>query len=269
MGKDSQEAVVRAPDMLVRMEEESDEAAVTGQMVVYTAMVLVVTTVWTASVPRLEARLEMAAVSPAPGQLVTDGAHEMMVLTVVAATVRVVWEPLTKGAGAVMEEPAVAAVPDKKPPPVPLTPTPGLLAAAAAVEALPPSPVTDPEPLGPTVPLPAAGGADAWAVMPPVAAGPEGTAAPVVVPLKGPPGPMAEPLGLPPAPKAVAVAEPEPETVAEGVCSAVRDADETSEGKMVTVVVRTPPLGVETSDDVWLAPLAGQLVTLGAQEVTV
>lgn len=247
--------------MLVKMEEERDEAAVTGQMVVYTAIVLVVTTVWTASVPRLEARLEIAAVSPAPGQLVTDGAHEMMVLTVVAATVRVVWEPLTKGPGSVMDEPAVAAAPDK--PPVPLAPTPGLL-AAAAVAAVPPRPVADL--LAPTVPLPAAaggggGGGDAWAVTPPVATGADGTAAPVVLPLKGPPGPMAEPLGLPPAPKAVAVAE--------GVCSAVKDAEDTSDGKMVTVVVRTPPLGVETSDDVWLAPLAGQLVTSGAQEVTV
>lgn len=223
---DLQEAVVRAPDMLVKMEEEREEASVTGQIVVYTAIVLVVTTVWTASVPRLEARLEIAAVSPAPGQLVTDGAHEMTVWMVVAATVRVVREPLTEGTGWLAEG-AVAAAPVRAP--VPLTPTtPGLL-AAAAVGTVPPRPVADPPGPASAVPLLAAGGGEggAWAVTPPVTAGPDGwMAAPVavVLPWNCPPGPMAEPLGLPglPAPKAVEVAD--------GVCSAAKDPDATSDG---------------------------------------
>lgn len=65
-----------AEDMLVKMDWEREEAAVTGQMVVYSAIVLVVRTVCTASVPNAE----IAAVSVAAGQLVIVGAHEMTVL---------------------------------------------------------------------------------------------------------------------------------------------------------------------------------------------
>lgn len=85
-----------AEDMLVKMDCDKEEAAVTGQMVVYSAMVLVVRIVWTASDPNAE----MAEVSVAAGQFVTVGAHEMTVLTWVAATVIVVREPFTKGANA-------------------------------------------------------------------------------------------------------------------------------------------------------------------------
>lgn len=61
--------------MLVRIDEESACAAVTGQMVVYSAIVSVTTTVETAPLPRDE----MAATSLAAGQLVTVAAHEMTV----------------------------------------------------------------------------------------------------------------------------------------------------------------------------------------------
>lgn len=79
------------------MEEDSEEAAVTGQMVVYWAIVSVTMTVDTAP----EGRAEMALLSDAAGQLVTVGAQEMTVRMVVASTVSVVWETevLPKGAG--------------------------------------------------------------------------------------------------------------------------------------------------------------------------
>lgn len=78
--------VVMAEEKLDAMEEDREEAAVTGQMVVYWAIVSVTTIVWTAP----GGRAEMALLSDAPGQLVTVGAQEMTVRTVVASTVSVV-----------------------------------------------------------------------------------------------------------------------------------------------------------------------------------
>lgn len=97
------DTVVIAEDMLVKIDWEREEAAVTGQMVVYSAMVLVVKIVCTASVPSAE----MAEVSVAAGQFVIVGAHEMTVLTWVAATVIVVRDTLANG-----PEPAPAALMD-------------------------------------------------------------------------------------------------------------------------------------------------------------
>lgn len=201
-------------------------------------MVLVIRTVCTASGPRLE----MAAVSEAAGQLVMDAAHDMTVFTTVAATVRVVREPLTKGAGAVKDCPELAA---PKYPPVPVIP--GVLAAAVAVTfsetggvvartlllMVPPGAVaTPPRFVADPVSLPA-DGPGAWAVAPPVPVGYAGMLALVEFSLTFPPGAKAEydPDGgcsavtdpvpkaavevvfeLPPAPNAV--------DVADGVCSA-------------------------------------------------
>lgn len=89
--------------MLVKIDWEREEAAVTGQMVVYSAMVLVVRIVCTASVPKAE----IAEVSVAAGQFVIVGAHEITVLTWVAATVMVVRDALVNGA-----DPAPAALMD-------------------------------------------------------------------------------------------------------------------------------------------------------------
>lgn len=68
------------------MLDEMAGASLTGQMVVLMPMVLVTRTVLTAP----EGSAEMRDVSVAAGQLVISGAHEMMVLTVVAMTVSVV-----------------------------------------------------------------------------------------------------------------------------------------------------------------------------------
>lgn len=113
-----QETVVIAEDMLVRIDRERDEAAVTGQIVVYSAIVLVVRTVWTAS----DGSAEIAELSVAAGQFVIDGAHEIIVLTWVAAMVMVVREPLTEGARAVAPagEESLAALGRGRKPPVPV-----------------------------------------------------------------------------------------------------------------------------------------------------
>lgn len=89
--------VVMAEEKLEAIEEDSEDAAVTGQIVVYWAIVSVTMTVETAP----EGRAEMALLSDAAGQLVTVGAQEMTVRIVVASTVSVVCETevLPKGAG--------------------------------------------------------------------------------------------------------------------------------------------------------------------------
>lgn len=86
-----------AEEKLEAIEEDSEEAAVTGQIVVYWAIVSVTITVETAP----EGRAEMALLSEAAGQLVIVGAQEMTVRMVVASTVSVVCETevLPKGAG--------------------------------------------------------------------------------------------------------------------------------------------------------------------------
>jgi len=108
--------VVIAEEKLDAMEEDSEEAAVTGQIVVYWAMVSVIITVETAP----EGRAEMALLSDAAGQLVTVGAQEMTVRIVVASTVSVVWDtdvlakgpagPLATG-GLLLRAPVGAAAP--------------------------------------------------------------------------------------------------------------------------------------------------------------
>lgn len=60
-------------------DDEMPSAAVTGQMVVYSPMTLVTTTVWMAEEPNEDCRAEMAEVAVAAGQFVMEAAHEMTV----------------------------------------------------------------------------------------------------------------------------------------------------------------------------------------------
>lgn len=72
--------------MLVSKDDDMFPASLTGQIVVYAAIVSVTRTVCTASA----GNAEMANVSVAAGQLDTVGAQLITVFTCVATTVRVV-----------------------------------------------------------------------------------------------------------------------------------------------------------------------------------
>lgn len=79
--------------MLAATDDDTPWAAVTGQIVVVSPMVLVTRTVWTAAGPRDDCSAEISDVAVAAGQLVMVAAHETMVCSCVTWTVSVVCSP--------------------------------------------------------------------------------------------------------------------------------------------------------------------------------